>query len=680
MSLDRTKADVELNGQAFQITSLTKDSAPALVPQFNTGAQGDTDLQLVKSVSNTNFEGGGLQEEWIDDQQFSVVRNSFYEPTSGRLFPSPAKTEVATYASSDASNYTYFNTASCYYNDELYIAYRYYSSGAWKTGIKKVSDDSDLTIPTDLRDQQGIFDMVVYKGVMVISGDSSYSGWKWDGTTFTQITAIPGSTRGMCVMNGTLYFIRANDEFWKNTDITASSTAIGSVGVSGGSVLADARILAYQNRVYILHPEGLFVFDGVQIYKAIDEVFITGAVYRGWLYLTDGKKIYRFNGITYEMLKDFTSIGTIDASFVANSDRIYFNVTLSKVVEEVQGGTGQSASSGSCALYYYDSVGFFEYEAYTLTNQTSSGVVGYDKPYLVTASTAESTDASVYEWDTTDEQDLTATMNQLDVISSIHDGGFPNVPKTLHYIKVVLSSIGEYGGTLQYRLRDSEGAWDSSWTSAGTVSGASSQQIYLDTPVEYNAVQVRFLGGANDTVVKRVAFGYTIHPDRRNRWQVTLLCQGQDKYFAQEENDGTELTVDPITLREAVYASAQSKLPVDFVEVDYTRCNGAHTNSVTTITVDSTEMFPENGTIRIGTEQIKYTGKTATTFTGCTRGAWGTTASTHSDNDVVEPLYRVYLKRIINERYILDENTKNVNSGTTNPGLESEIAIELEEV
>ena len=44
-------------------------------------------------------------------------------------------------------------------------------------------------------------------------------------------------------------------------------------------------------------------------------------------------------------------------------------------------------------------------------------------------------------------------------------------------------------------------------------------------------------------------------------------------------------------------------------------------NDDTTINVANTTNFPTVGTIRIGNEIITYTGKTATTFTGCTRGS-----------------------------------------------------------
>ena len=66
-----------------------------------------------------------------------------------------------------------------------------------------------------------------------------------------------------------------------------------------------------------------------------------------------------------------------------------------------------------------------------------------------------------------------------------------------------------------------------------------------------------------------------------------------------------------------------------------TLLNGAINDSVTTLTVDSTEDFPTSGTVTIGTEDISYTGKTNTTFTGCTRGANSTSAAAHSDDDPV---------------------------------------------
>ncbi len=66
-----------------------------------------------------------------------------------------------------------------------------------------------------------------------------------------------------------------------------------------------------------------------------------------------------------------------------------------------------------------------------------------------------------------------------------------------------------------------------------------------------------------------------------------------------------------------------------------TLLDGGINNSVTTVTVDSTTGFEAIGTITVGSENISYTGKTSTTFTGCTRGADSTSAATHSDDATV---------------------------------------------
>jgi len=62
---------------------------------------------------------------------------------------------------------------------------------------------------------------------------------------------------------------------------------------------------------------------------------------------------------------------------------------------------------------------------------------------------------------------------------------------------------------------------------------------------------------------------------------------------------------------------------------DSTVDGGTLSSSNTTITVVSTTAFSSTGTIKIEDEEITYTGKTATTFTGCTRGVNSTTAASH---------------------------------------------------
>jgi len=59
------------------------------------------------------------------------------------------------------------------------------------------------------------------------------------------------------------------------------------------------------------------------------------------------------------------------------------------------------------------------------------------------------------------------------------------------------------------------------------------------------------------------------------------------------------------------------------------------TNSTSTITVASTTDFDSSGVIRVDDEDIAYTGKTSTTFTGLTRGYGLTTANAHASGSTV---------------------------------------------
>ena len=64
--------------------------------------------------------------------------------------------------------------------------------------------------------------------------------------------------------------------------------------------------------------------------------------------------------------------------------------------------------------------------------------------------------------------------------------------------------------------------------------------------------------------------------------------------------------------------------------------SGMNTNNSITITVDTTVGFPESGTLLIGSEELTYDGKTATTFAITGRGQNGTSAATALDDATVK--------------------------------------------
>ncbi len=71
---------------------------------------------------------------------------------------------------------------------------------------------------------------------------------------------------------------------------------------------------------------------------------------------------------------------------------------------------------------------------------------------------------------------------------------------------------------------------------------------------------------------------------------------------------------------------------------DVTKLTAAATATDTTLTVSSTTGFPASGTLWVGYEKITYAGTTATTFTGCTRGASGSKAEAYDIGEAVRNL------------------------------------------
>lgn len=100
--------------------------------------------------------------------------------------------------------------------------------------------------------------------------------------------------------------------------------------------------------------------------------------------------------------------------------------------------------------------------------------------------------------------------------------------------------------------------------------------------------------------------------------------------------DGTDATPNYIQVTNEKH-TGKGKFDRDYYTIRFplpdvsTALNGAVAADDTTITVDSTAGFPSSGSLQIEDDKIDYTGKTSTTFTGCT------SVEAHDDNDSVSP-------------------------------------------
>lgn len=105
------------------------------------------------------------------------------------------------------------------------------------------------------------------------------------------------------------------------------------------------------------------------------------------------------------------------------------------------------------------------------------------------------------------------------------------------------------------------------------------------------------------------------------------------------------------------FTSSDGTLIFDGAVAPWTQVNitGGITATDTTITVNSTAAFPSSGTIKIDNEEINYTAKTATTFTGCTRGANSTAAATHANSANVLSMSTAYEMRPDNPNLLVNQ-------------------------
>lgn len=104
-----------------------------------------------------------------------------------------------------------------------------------------------------------------------------------------------------------------------------------------------------------------------------------------------------------------------------------------------------------------------------------------------------------------------------------------------------------------------------------------------------------------------------------------------------------------------------------------TTLSGAITNIQTTIPVVTTSGFSSVGAIIIGAELITYTGITPTSFTGCTRGAAGSSNKSHSPGAAVNGAQVA----VANTPTLLQLNTQDLSNGVSLNTSTSEVTVAI---
>ena len=181
-------------------------------------------------------------------------------------------------------------------------------------------------------------------------------------------------------------------------------------------------------------------------------------------------------------------------------------------------------------------------------------------------------------------------------------------------------------------------------TASFSVDGAITNKNFLfgDAVVSKTLIlRITLTGGGTTTpTVKDYSVRFVPAITTKKLWNININCGDEVKRL-----DGGLVETVGRELKGRLERAWWTKSILDFQDMDYatTILSGALNKSDTTITVDDTYDFPEQGRLKIDNEEVTYTGKTPTTFTGVTRAQRETKAAAHSDNAVINNAYKVIL-------------------------------------
>lgn len=240
------------------------------------------------------------------------------------------------------------------------------------------------------------------------------------------------------------------------------------------------------------------------------------------------------------------------------------------------------------------------------------------------------------------------------IVTSIYDGDIPAIDKLFNSITLNFEKlVNGYSIEVEYSIDEGE-----TFTSLGSATYANtgdgvdtSKTLYFGSAVISKTMQLRITeatGGTASPVFKAFSVQHVPMVDYAKSWSLNINCATDLRTL-----DGGLVEKPGRELRGVLTRAWLTKSLVDFQDLDFATTainDGAGlTDDATTITVDSTADFPEQGRLRSEQEEITYTGKTPTTFTGCVRGARGTAKAAHADNVVISNAYRVIITDL-NER------------------------------
>lgn len=223
------------------------------------------------------------------------------------------------------------------------------------------------------------------------------------------------------------------------------------------------------------------------------------------------------------------------------------------------------------------------------------------------------------------------------------------IDKLAYSLTLLFKTLGN-NQVITIKYLTGELASNPSWVTLGTVTTAdgsvTDKKFIFPSGTIFKKMWLRIEmdgDGTSTPTITDVVSEYLPVPTQSKLWNLSIDCGDEVRRL-----NGRLVQKTGRELKSMLEKAWWTKSTLDFQDFDYatTTLNGALNSSATTITVGSTIDFPEQGRIVIDDEQIFYSGKTSTTFTGCTRGARDSRATAHSNGAVINNANKVIVTNL----------------------------------